>query len=159
MRRREVVAGLSSLAAMALAPRPAVADAYPDRPVRLVIPFPPGGVYDALGRPFAERLRPLLGTIVIENIGGAGGALAAASVARARADGYTLLLGGSGALIVAPVASTAKAFDPVKDFEPIYHVASVGICIAASPALPVTNLSELVAYGKANPGKPSFATL
>jgi tripartite-type tricarboxylate transporter receptor subunit TctC len=156
-RRNLLNLGAASTAACVLAPA-ARAQSYPDHPVKLVIPFPPGGVYDALGRPFAERLRPLLGTIVIENIGGAGGALAAASVARAQPDGYTLLLGGSGALIVAPVASTTKAFDPVKDFEPIYHVASVGICIAVAPALPVANLSELVAYGKANPGKLSYAT-
>ena len=73
-------------AASAFAPSTARTQANPDHPIKLVIPFPPGGVYDALGRPFAERLRPLLGTIVIENIGGAGGALAAASVARARPD-------------------------------------------------------------------------
>lgn len=156
--RRDVLgSGAASAAACVLAST-ARAQSYPDHPVKLVIPFPPGGVYDAIGRPFAERLRPLLGAIVIENIGGAGGALAAASVARARPDGYTLLLGGSGALIVAPVASTSKAFDPVRDFEPIYHVASVGICIAVSPSLPVTSLSELVAYGKANPGRLSYAT-
>lgn len=156
--RRNILELAAGGAAAVLAPWTARAQSYPDHPIKLVIPFPPGGVYDGLGRPFAERLRPLLGTIVIENIGGAGGALAAASVARARADGYTLLLGGSGALVVAPVASTAKTFDPVKDFEPIYHVASVGICIAVTPSLPVANLSELVAYGKANPGKLSYAT-
>jgi tripartite-type tricarboxylate transporter receptor subunit TctC len=156
--RRNILELTAGGAAAIFAPWPARAQSYPDHPIKLVIPFPPGGVYDGLGRPFADRLRPLLGTIVIENIGGAGGALAAASVARARADGYTLLLGGSGALVVAPVASTTKAFDPVKDFEPIYHVASVGICIAVAPSLPVTNLSELVAYGKANPGKLSYAT-
>jgi tripartite-type tricarboxylate transporter receptor subunit TctC len=156
--RRNVLKLATGGVAAVSAPWTARAQSYPDHPIKLVIPFPPGGVYDGLGRPFAERLRPLLGTIVIENVGGAGGALAAASVARARPDGYTLLLGGSGALVVAPVASTAKAFDPVKDFEPIYHVASVGICIAVAPSLPVTNLSELVVYGKANPGKLSYAT-
>jgi tripartite-type tricarboxylate transporter receptor subunit TctC len=156
-RRNILKLGATSTAACVLAPA-VHAQSYPDHPVKLVIPFPPGGVYDAIGRPFAERLRPLLGTIVIENIGGAGGALAAASVARARPDGYTLLLGGSGALIVAPVASTSKAFDPVQDFEPIYHVASVGICIAVSPSLPVTSLSELVAFGRTDPDKLSYAT-
>src|SRR5947209_6390545 len=84
---------------------------YPERPIRLVIPFPPGGVYDALGRPFAERLKPLLGTIIIENVGGAGGSLGAAAVARARPDGYTILLGGSGALVVAPIAASSKPYD------------------------------------------------
>jgi tripartite-type tricarboxylate transporter receptor subunit TctC len=131
---------------------------YPERPIRLVVPFPPGGVYDSLGRPFADRIKPFLGTVIIENIGGAGGSLGAAAVARARPDGYTILLGGSGALVVAPVAATSKPYDPLRDFDPIYHLASVGICFAVSPSLPVQRLKELVAYAKANPGKLSYAT-
>src|SRR5437016_5274984 len=88
MRRRDVLElGLAAVAARALAPRAAVAQAkYPDRPIRLVIPFPPGGGYDAIGRPWAEKIKPLLGTIVVENQGGGGSSLGAASVARARPD-------------------------------------------------------------------------
>ena len=82
MRRRDLLA--LSLAALPMALRPAAAQAkYPERPIRLVIPFPPGGVYDAVGRPWADRVKPALGTVVVENIGGAGGALGAAAVARA----------------------------------------------------------------------------
>ncbi|MGC2750280.1 MAG: tripartite tricarboxylate transporter substrate-binding protein, partial [Pseudolabrys sp.] len=71
------------------------AQAYPARPIRLVIPFPPGGAYDAVGRPWADRVKSVLGTVVVENIGGGGSSLGAAAVARARPDGYTILLGGT----------------------------------------------------------------
>jgi tripartite-type tricarboxylate transporter receptor subunit TctC len=93
--RREflyLVAGAATLSAMS---RTAEAQAYPTRPIRLVVPFPPGGAFDALGRPWADKIRPLLGTVFIDNIGGANGSLGAASVAHAMPDGYTLLLGGS----------------------------------------------------------------
>jgi tripartite-type tricarboxylate transporter receptor subunit TctC len=160
MRRREFIkfsaaaAGSYALSADRLRAQPG----YPERPIRLVIPFPPGGVYDALGRPFAERLKPLLGTIIVENMGGAGGSLGAAAVARARADGYTILLGGSGALVVAPIAATSKPYDPIRDLDPIYHLASVGTCFAVTPSLPVQSLRDLVAYAKTNPGRLSYAT-
>jgi tripartite-type tricarboxylate transporter receptor subunit TctC len=73
----------------------AAAQSYPARPIRLVVPFPPGGAFDAVGRPLADKMKPLLGTVVIENIGGGGSSLGAAAVARARPDGYTILLGGT----------------------------------------------------------------
>src|SRR3954463_13774994 len=105
MRRRDLLA--LSLAALPMALRPAAAQTkYPDRPIRLVIPFPPGGVYDAVGRPWADRIKPVLGTVVVENIGGAGGTWGAATVARAQPDGYTILLGGGGALVITPVAAS-----------------------------------------------------
>src|SRR5437899_11874341 len=87
-----LTAGAAALPAMS---RFASAQTYPTRPIRLVIPFPPGGAYDAVGRPWADKMKPLLGTVVVENIGGASGALGAAAVARARPDGYTILLGGT----------------------------------------------------------------
>jgi len=160
MKRREFIKlGAAAASACAVSSHALRAQpGYPERPIRLVIPFPPGGVYDALGRPFAERLKPLLGTIIIENVGGAGGSLGAAAVARSRPDGYTILLGGSGALVVAPVAASSKPYDPVRDLDPIYHLASVGTCFAATPSLPVQSLSDLVAYAKANPGRLSYAT-
>src|SRR5262245_4847474 len=98
-RRRLFVGSLAALTApSALATWAASARAqgrYPDRPIRLVVPFPPGGGFDAVGRPWAEKIKPLLGTIVVENIGGGGSSLGAAAVARAQPDGYTILLGGS----------------------------------------------------------------
>src|ERR1043166_6639891 len=98
MTRREVLRlGLVGLSAQLIAPPWARAQArYPERPIRLVIPFPPGGVNDAVGRPWADKMKGLLGTVVIENVGGAGGAVGALAVSRAQPDGYTLLLGSGG---------------------------------------------------------------
>ena len=94
LRRRflHLVAGVAALPAVALTAR---AQAYPTRPIRLVIPFPPGGAFDAVGRPWAEAMKPLLGTVVVENIGGGGASIGAAAVAHAQPDGYTILLGGT----------------------------------------------------------------
>src|SRR5215831_17194261 len=86
---------LKAAAGAVAVPRVARAQAYPVRPIRLVVPFPPGGAFDFVGRPWAERMKPLLGTVVIENIGGGGSSLGAAAVARAQPDGYTILLGGT----------------------------------------------------------------
>src|SRR5207245_1863327 len=96
---------------------------YPDRPIRLVIPFPPGGGYDAVGRPWAEKMKPVLGTVVVENQGGGGSSLGAASVARARPDGYTILLGGSSTHITEAILKSHPLYDPLKDLEPISNVA------------------------------------
>jgi tripartite-type tricarboxylate transporter receptor subunit TctC len=94
MRRRDLLAlGLAALPAAGLR-RASAQSKYPERAIRLVVPFPPGGVYDAVGRPWADRIKPLLGTVVVDNIGGAGGSLGTGAVARAQPDGYTILLGG-----------------------------------------------------------------
>src|SRR3954454_6231414 len=126
MRRREVLGlGLAAMSAPLVLPLRASAQAkYPERPIRLVIPFPPGGVNDAIGRPWADRMKTLLGTVVIENIGGAGGSLGVAGVARAQPDGYTLVLANTSNMVVAPVAATRPLYDPIRDFEPIYHLGS-----------------------------------
>jgi tripartite-type tricarboxylate transporter receptor subunit TctC len=158
VKRREVLAGLSSLAAMTIAPQPAAADTYPDRPIRLVIPFPPGGVYDALGRPWAEKMRSLLGTVVVENQGGAGGSIGAAAVARALPDGYTLLLGGGGSQIINPIAAKRPLYNPVKDFAPIVLLAITGLAIVTHPSVPARSLRELIDYARANPGKLSYGS-
>src|SRR5262245_15510976 len=95
-RRHVVACGIAALSAPVIKSHPAFAQArYPERPIRLIVPFPPGGGFDAVGRPWAEKIKPLLGTIVVENMGGGGSSLGAAAAARARPDGYTLLLGGS----------------------------------------------------------------
>src|SRR5262249_5797383 len=115
MRRREFITlacGLAALSARPLAPRPACAQPkFPDRPIRLVVPFPPGGGYDAVGRPWAEKVKPLLGTIVVENMGGGGSSLGAATVARARPDGYTILLGGSSTHITEALLKNRPLYD------------------------------------------------
>ena len=134
----------------------AAAQTYPARPIRLVIPFPPGGAFDAVGRPWAEKIKPLLGTVVIENIGGGGSSLGAAAVARAPADGYTVLLGGTQTHVNEALLKGRPLYDPVKDLEPIASVASYFLGIAVHPSVPVNTLQELVAYTKSNPGKLSY---
>jgi tripartite-type tricarboxylate transporter receptor subunit TctC len=160
MKRRDVLAlGLATLSARAWAPPSALAQSkYPDRPIRLVIPYPPGGVYDATGRPWAEKVKSLLGTIVIENIGGAGSSLGTAAVARAQPDGYTILLAGNSGLVINPIAATHSPYDPVKDFEPIAILGLNPTAIEVHPSQPIKTLKELADYAKANPGKLSYGS-
>jgi len=121
-----------------------------------VIPFPPGGAFDAVGRPWAEKMKPLLGTVVVENIGGGGASIGAAAVARARPDGYTLLLGGTLPHVNEALLKSRPLYDPVKDLDPIAAIAANVLCIAVHPSVPVRTLEELIAYAKANPGKLSY---
>src|ERR671931_2859888 len=129
---------------------------YPDRPIRLVIPFPPGGGYDAVGRPWAERMKPLLGTVFVENQGGGGSSLGAATVARARADGYTLLLGGSSTHITEAILKSRPLYDPLKELDPIRNIVVAAFALAIHPAVPARTLTEFIVYAKANPGKLSY---
>jgi tripartite-type tricarboxylate transporter receptor subunit TctC len=138
-------------------PRIAWAQAYPSRPIRLVVPFPPGGAFDAVGRPWADKMKPLLGTVVVENIGGGGSSLGAAAVARAQPNGYTILLGGTQTHVNEALLKSRPLYDPVKDLDPIAGTAAYFLGIAVHPAVPVQSLKELIAYGKANPGKLSYA--
>ncbi|HEY6862936.1 MAG TPA: tripartite tricarboxylate transporter substrate binding protein [Burkholderiales bacterium] len=153
-RRRVLALGLAALAA-----RPSFAQSkYPERPIRLVIPFPPGGVNDAVGRPWAEKMKPLLGTVVVENQGGAGGVIGATAVAHAQPDGYTLLLGGGSSHVINPIAASRPTYDPMKDFEAIAILAVSGLGIVVNPALPVRTLKDLIAYARANAAKMSYAS-
>ena len=147
---------LGGAAAPLVLPHAAAAQSYPDRPIRLVVPFPPGGAYDSLGRPWAERIKPLLGSIVVENIGGAGASLGASTVAKARPDGYTILLGGTLPHVNEALLKSRPLYDPVKDLDPIAAIAANVLCIAVHPSVPVRTLGELIAYAKANPGKLSY---
>jgi tripartite-type tricarboxylate transporter receptor subunit TctC len=159
MKRRDLLkAGMAALAVPAL-PRQGFAEAaYPDRPVRLIVPFPPGGAFDTVARPWADRIKPYLGTVIIENIGGAGGGVGAAQAARSRRDGYTLLLGGATTHITEALLKTKPTFDPLKDLEPISPIAVTAFAIAVHPSVPANNLKELVAYVKANPNKMSYGS-
>jgi tripartite-type tricarboxylate transporter receptor subunit TctC len=137
-------------------PRAALAQNFPTRSIRLVVPFAPGGAFDAIGRPWAERMKPLLGTVVVENIGGGGSSLGAAAVARAVPDGYTILLGGTQTHVNETLLKARPLYDPVKDLVPIAGAAAYFLAIAVHPAVPAQNLDELVTYAKANPGKLSW---
>src|SRR5437868_10959628 len=154
-RRRflQLAVGVPALPAAA---RIARAQSYPTRPIRLVIPFPPGGAFDAVGRPWADRMRSLVGVVVVENLSGGGGSIGAAAVAHGKPDGYTLLLGGTLPHVNEALMKSRPLYDPVKDLAPIAAMAANVLCIAVHPSVPVRDLKELVDYAKANPGKLSY---
>lgn len=158
MRRRDLLTlGSAALAVGGLATTAArAASNYPERPVRLIIPFPPGGGFDAIGRPWAERIKPLLGTIVVENQGGGGSSLGAATVAHSSPDGYTLLLGGSSTHVTEAILKTRPLYDPIKDLEPISNIAISPFALAVHPSIPAATLTEFIEYDKANRGKLSY---
>lgn len=131
---------------------------YPDRPIRLVIPFAPGGNTDIMGRKFAFKITPLLGQqIVIDNKAGAGGNIGAAEVARARPDGYTLLIGTSSTHAINPLLMESTPYDPVKDFAPVAVIGISYMLIAVHPSV-ARSLPELIGRIKANPGKYSYGS-
>jgi tripartite-type tricarboxylate transporter receptor subunit TctC len=147
-----LVAGIAaaSLAAVAQAP-------YPNRPVRVIIPFPPGGTLDAVGRQLAQKLGEQMGQqFVVENRAGGNGTIGADAVAKAPADGYTLLFNAS-TFTSAPMTMKSVPYGVVKDFSPIALVAKAPLSIAINKNLPVTDVKSLLAYAKANPGKMTFA--
>jgi tripartite-type tricarboxylate transporter receptor subunit TctC len=156
--RRKFLNLLAAAAALPAGSRVAQAQAYPVRPIRLVIPYPPGGVYDATGRLWADRVKARLGTIVVENIGGAGSTRGTTAVARAQPDGYTILLGGNSGLVINPLASSDISYDPVNDFQPIAVVGHNPTLIEVHPAQPIHSLQELADFAKQNPGKLSYGT-
>ena len=157
MRRRDLfTGGLAALSAPLLA-CPVFGQAkYPDHPIRLVVPFPPGGGFDAVGRPFADKMKSVLGSMVVENMGGGGSSLGAAAVARARPDGYTILLGGSSTHVTEAVLKSKPLYDPLKDLEPIANLVLSAFALAIHPSVPARTLKEFIDYAKANPGKLSY---
>jgi tripartite-type tricarboxylate transporter receptor subunit TctC len=135
------------------------ADSWPARTVRMIVPFAAGGSTDALARILAKKLGDTLGQpFIVENRAGANGNLGATVVANAPADGYTLLFTSTGPLVFNKLIYKATSFDPARDFAPIVEVSAMPLVVAANPSLPVSNIPELVAYAKANPGKVSYAT-
>src|SRR5262247_1265583 len=158
MNRREMVAlGLSSLSTTALSPALAQSR-YPERPIRLMVPFSAGGVVDAVARQWAERVKPHLGTIVIENQGGGGGTIATGEVARAEPDGYTALLANTSVMVLNPAIMPKVPYDPVKDFAPVAILAISASGIMIHPSVPATTLKDFVAYAKANANKLSYGS-
>lgn len=150
---------LLAFGAIALLPLGVQAGDWPSRPLKLIVPFPPGGAADTVGRFYAERLASSLGQpVVVENKPGAGTAIAAEAAARAVPDGYTLSLAPAGQLTILPHLAKDLRFDPLKDFAPVSVVASVPYVVAANDTLPVNSLQALTAHARANPGKVSYSS-
>jgi tripartite-type tricarboxylate transporter receptor subunit TctC len=151
--RRQAMRGLGGGLAI-LAGRPALAEeAYPSRPIKLIVPYPPGGTTDLLGRLIADQIKAgLNATVVVENKPGAGTTIGADQVARSAADGYTLLLATSTTLAINKTLYKKLPYDPVKDFAAISLVAEVPFALIVNPGLPAKTVKEFIAYAKANPG-------
>jgi tripartite-type tricarboxylate transporter receptor subunit TctC len=158
MNRRDALALTLSLVASLLPARARGQASYPSRTIKLIVPFSPGGATDVVGRQWAERMRPLLGTVVIENKPGGGGATGAAEVARAAPDGHTFLFGNTSTQVLIPALASRPLYDPVKDFVGIYVLCNAPNSIVVHESVPASTLAELIAYAKANPGKLSYGS-
>jgi tripartite-type tricarboxylate transporter receptor subunit TctC len=159
MNRREILQVSLGVVSAAALPSGALAQAkFPERPIKLVIPFAPGGVTDIVGRHWAERMKAGLGTIFIENQGGAAGTVGATQVARSDADGHTMLLGNTSVIVLNPLTKPNLSYDPAKDFVPIGILCVATVALVVNAAVPVKTLKEFVDYVKANPGKVSYGS-
>lgn len=135
------------------------ADAWPSRPLRLIVPFPPGGAADTIGRLIALKLGERLGqSVVVENKAGGGTIIAGQAAAQAAPDGYTLSLATSGQLAIAPAVHPKLPYDPVKSFVPVALVASTAYVISVNADSPITSLKGLIAEAKRNPGKLAYSS-
>jgi len=138
---------------------PAAAQNFPARPVRFIVPFAPGGNTDVQGRLIAQKLSEKWGQqVVVDNRAGAGGTLGVEMLAKAPADGYTIALASFGNILVGPSLFPKLAYDPMKDLAPVVLVSLPPGLLVVNPALPVKNVGELIAYGKANPGKLNYGS-
>ena len=156
--RREFLHLTAGAAALTGGAHSAAAAVYPDRPIRLVLPFPPGGVFDIVGRPWADKVKASLGSVFVDNQPGAGGSLAAQLVAHAPADGYTIFLGSSSINLTEMILREHPLLDPNKDLTPVSMVAITCFAIVVNPNVPVHSLGELIPYIKANPGKMTYGS-
>jgi len=152
---RVAVAGVLALSLPAIAP----AATFPDKPIKLIVPFGPGGPPDVAARIIGAYLSDHLGPVVVENHIGAGGTLASKMVAASPADGYTLLAATAGALAISPQLYKDAGIDPIKEFTAVALVSSAPLVIAVNPSVPAYSVKELVAYAKANPGKLNYGAV
>jgi len=157
---RLVLCALAAINAVLSAAGDVEAQAYPDRLIKMVVPYPPGGPIDTTARLVVQRLGPILGqTVIIENRAGAGGALGTKAVAGAEPDGYTLLFGNASALVVGPAVYRFRDYDTVKHFTPIAKVTEGYEVLVVAPDFPAKTVQELVAYAKSRPGKLNFGSM
>ena len=156
--RIRLLLSLLSLALAAAALPASAAEAFPSKPISLIVPYPPGGTNDNVARIISKRLAEKAHQpVVVDYKGGAGGTIGAGYVAAAAPDGYTLLNASIGNLAIAPQLMKV-GFDPFRDFVPVGYVGGARTAIAVNPALPVHTLAELIAYARANPGKLTYGT-
>lgn len=154
------IAALCGAVFLAVLPPALAADgSYPNRPIRIVDAFPPGGPSDMVARAMSPRLSEALGqTVVVDNRGGASGVVGCEIVANAAPDGYTLLLGPSGALTIQPTLNPKLPFNPQRDFAPVSQLTSGPQIIAVNPAVAAKNVQDLIALAKAKPGQLNYAS-
>lgn len=153
------IARLVACAALALGPALAAAQEYPSRPIRIIVPFSPGGVADNSARVIADRLGARLGQqVVVENRAGASGNLGAEVVARSAPDGHTLLLGFDGTMVINPHVFPKLPFDTLRDFAPVTKLGDAALIIVAHPSVPASTLPELIAYTKTQPAGVAYGT-
>jgi tripartite-type tricarboxylate transporter receptor subunit TctC len=157
VQRTIVLAGCCVLALSAIAP--AAGQGYPTRPVRMIVPFPPGGGNDILARTVGNRLTEVIGQqVVVDNRGGAGGLIGAQLAATAIPDGYTIFLGSVGNLAQIPALKSDLPYHPLKDFAAVSLLATSAFVLAVHPAVPAKSVKELIALAKASPGKLNYAS-
>ncbi len=157
--RRAVVGALAAGTASLFVPLSARAETYPSRPIRMVVPFPPGGPTDIVARPMAQLLGEALHQqFVVDNRGGAGGSVAAGYVAGTPPDGYTLLMGTVGTAAINPALYRKLPYDPVADFTPLATVANAPVAIVVHPDAGVRSLADLIAQAKAKPGSFNYGS-
>src|SRR5882672_3635270 len=154
-----LLAALITSEAPAQTPSTGSAQTYPSRPVRLIVPFPPGGSTDILARALAQKLSEGLSQpVVIDNRPGAGGSIGSEAAAKAAPDGYTIMMGHLGTLAVNAAIYKKLPYDPVKSFSPVCLMAIVPSVLVVNPSLPVTSAADLIAYARANPGKLAYGS-
>jgi len=160
MSRLAVVLSAITLACIAATLNQAAAQDYPSRPIKLVLPQPPGGAIDLIARSLGERLsEQLKQPVIVENKPGANGGLAAGDVARAPPDGYTLFMAVDTNLVVNPSLYADLSYDPFRDFAPISVLVKTALVLVANPSVPADNVRALIAYAKANPDKLNYASI
>jgi tripartite-type tricarboxylate transporter receptor subunit TctC len=159
MNRRDCIRwGAAAIAAPFVSARAFAQSAYPAGPIRLIVPYAPGGVVDSVARNWAERMKGSLGTVVVDNRGGGGGTIGAAAVAHATADGYTLLFGDTSSQIIAPLLMLNPPYDAAKDFAAVSMIATSSTAIVIHPSIPATTLDEFVKYAKTSGKQLSYAS-
>src|SRR5260370_825779 len=157
-RRRQLLRLAAGAAALAAVPRIATGETYPARPVRVIVPFAPGGPTDVFARLMAQKLSEQMGVqFYVENIAGAGGNIGAGRAAQSTPDGYTILVNGANH-VVNPALYQRVPYDPAKDFDPVTLAVTAPAVLTVNPTLPVDTVRDLVALIKAHPGKYSYAS-